>query len=43
VGLVALDDITSAVHAGSNQIVVQVTNLWVKRMIGDRQAWARGF
>jgi len=33
-------DITSAVHGGSNQIVVQVTNLWVNRMIGDQQPWA---
>jgi hypothetical protein len=25
---------------GNNQIVVQVTNLWVNRLIGDQQPWA---
>ncbi len=33
-------EITRALHAGSNQIVVQVTNLWVNRLIGDQQPWA---
>jgi hypothetical protein len=33
-------DVTQALVPGSNQIVVQVTNLWVNRMIGDQQPWA---
>lgn len=33
-------DVTSALHSGSNQFVVQVTNLWVNRMIGDQQPWS---
>lgn len=33
-------DITSALQPGSNQIVIQVTNLWVNRMIGDQQSWS---
>src|SRR5208282_646497 len=33
-------DVTSALVPGTNQIVVQVTNLWVNRMIGDQQPWA---
>jgi hypothetical protein len=33
-------DVTQALVPGSNQIVVQVTNLWVNRMIGDQQRWA---
>ncbi len=33
-------DVTKALVPGSNQIVVQVTNLWVNRMIGDQQPWA---
>jgi hypothetical protein len=33
-------DVTHALLPGSNQIVVQVTNLWVNRMIGDQQPWA---
>ena len=33
-------EITNAVHAGSNQLVIEVTNLWVNRLIGDRQPWA---
>jgi hypothetical protein len=33
-------DVTHALVPGSNQIVVQVTNLWVNRMIGDQQPWA---
>jgi hypothetical protein len=33
-------DVTNALVPGSNQIVVQVTNLWVNRMIGDQQPWA---
>jgi hypothetical protein len=31
-------DITAALHAGDNQLQIKVTNLWVNRMIGDRQA-----
>ena len=30
----------AAERAGNNQIVVQVTNLWVNRLIGDQQPWA---
>jgi hypothetical protein len=33
-------DVTKALVPGSNQIVVQVTNLWVNRLIGDQQPWA---
>jgi len=33
-------DVTQALVPGNNQIVVQVTNLWVNRMIGDQQPWA---
>jgi hypothetical protein len=33
-------DVTPALVPGRNQIVVQVTNLWVNRMIGDQQPWA---
>ena len=33
-------DVTDALVPGSNQIVIQVTNLWVNRMIGDQQPWA---
>ena len=33
-------DLTGAIHAGSNQITIAVTNLWVNRMIGDQQPWA---
>jgi hypothetical protein len=33
-------DVTQALVPGKNQIVVQVTNLWVNRMIGDQQPWA---
>ncbi len=33
-------DVTEALLPGNNQIVVQVTNLWVNRMIGDQQPWA---
>ncbi len=32
-------DITGLVHAGDNQLTIQVTNLWVNRMIGDQQPW----
>jgi hypothetical protein len=30
-------DVTSALHPGSNEITIQVTNAWVNRMIGDAQ------
>lgn len=33
-------EITSALQPGVNQIVIQVTNLWVNRMIGDQQPWS---
>ena len=33
-------DVTSALQPGANQFVVQVTNLWVNRMIGDQQPWS---
>jgi hypothetical protein len=33
-------DLTSALHAGSNQLEIRVTNLWVNRLIGDKQAGA---
>jgi hypothetical protein len=33
-------DVTKALVPGNNQIVVQVTNLWVNRLIGDQQPWA---
>ncbi len=33
-------DVTKALKPGSNQIVIQVTNLWVNRLIGDQQPWA---
>lgn len=31
-------DITKAVKAGRNKLVVRVTNLWINRLIGDEQA-----
>jgi hypothetical protein len=33
-------DLTGVLLPGSNQLVIQVTNLWVNRMIGDQQPWA---
>ncbi len=33
-------DVTAALHKGTNQISVQVTNLWVNRLIGDQQLGA---
>ncbi len=33
-------DITSAVVAGTNRLRIEVTNLWVNRMIGDQQPWS---
>ena len=33
-------DITAALKGGSNQLVIDVTNLWVNRLIGDQQSYA---
>jgi hypothetical protein len=33
-------DVTDALKAGGNSIVIQVTNLWVNRLIGDQQPYA---
>jgi len=33
-------DITAALKPGNNEILVQVTNLWVNRIIGDQQPYA---
>ena len=33
-------DITAALKPGSNQLVIDVTNLWVNRLIGDQQSYA---
>jgi hypothetical protein len=33
-------DLTGVLAPGSNQIVIQVTNLWVNRLIGDQQFYA---
>jgi hypothetical protein len=33
-------DVTDALVPGRNQIEIQVTNLWVNRLIGDQQPWA---
>ncbi len=33
-------DLTGELTPGKNQIVIQVTNLWVNRMIGDQQPWS---
>jgi hypothetical protein len=33
-------DVGGALRPGSNQIVIQVTNLWVNRLIGDQQSYA---
>ncbi|MGH9585938.1 MAG: glycosylhydrolase-like jelly roll fold domain-containing protein [Acidobacteriaceae bacterium] len=30
-------DVTSALHPGSNQLSIKVTNAWVNRLIGDQQ------
>jgi hypothetical protein len=30
-------DVTPALKAGDNTLVIQVTNLWVNRLIGDQQ------
>ena len=30
-------DVTSALHAGSNELSIKVTNAWVNRLIGDQQ------
>ncbi len=33
-------DVTGALVPGSNRIVIEVTNLWVNRLIGDQQPWS---
>lgn len=33
-------EVTDALRPGANEIVIQVTNLWVNRMIGDQQPWS---
>jgi hypothetical protein len=33
-------DLTGALHAGTNQLEIRVTNLWVNRLIGDQQPGA---
>ena len=33
-------DVTDVLTPGSNRLVIQLTNLWVNRMIGDQQPWA---
>jgi hypothetical protein len=33
-------DISSALHTGSNRLDVRITNLWVNRLIGDKQPGA---
>jgi (4-O-methyl)-D-glucuronate---lignin esterase len=30
-------DVTSALHAGANEVTIKVTNAWVNRLIGDQQ------
>ncbi|MGH9589630.1 MAG: glycosylhydrolase-like jelly roll fold domain-containing protein, partial [Terracidiphilus sp.] len=33
-------DVTGALRPGANQITIEVTDLWVNRLIGDQQPWA---
>jgi (4-O-methyl)-D-glucuronate---lignin esterase len=33
-------DVTNAIKPGANQFTIEVTNLWVNRLIGDQQSWA---
>ncbi len=33
-------DVTGALIPGDNQLSIEVTNLWVNRLIGDRQSWS---
>jgi len=33
-------DLTGAIHQGTNQLSIKVTNLWVNRLIGDQQSYA---
>jgi (4-O-methyl)-D-glucuronate---lignin esterase len=35
-----VEDISGVLHPGQNELVVRVTNLWVNRMIGDKQPGA---
>ncbi len=33
-------DVTGALVPGANRVNIEVTNLWVNRMIGDQQPWS---